>query len=166
MSGRLLRALAGVSIAGAVHAAVNVALLRRPPADPPPVRRPVTVVLPVRDEEDQVGECLAALLDQRGIHDLRVVVVDDGSTDGTAAVVRAVGDPRVRLVPAGPPPPDWLGKPYACAVGVTAAPPDDGVLAFVDADVRLFPDALAGAVAVLERPARDVTLSATGGLDA
>ena len=156
MSGRLLRVLAGVSIAGAVHAAVNVALLRRPPADPPPVRRPVTVVLPVRDEEDQVGECLAALLDQRGIHDLRVVVVDDGSTDGTAAVVRAVDDPRVRLVPAGPPPPGWLGKPHACAVGVTAAPADDGVLAFVDADVRLFPDALAGAVAVLERHGLDL----------
>jgi hypothetical protein len=139
-----------------VHAVVNVALLRRPPTDPPPVRRPVTVVLPVRDEEDQVGECLAALLDQRGIPDLRVVVVDDGSTDGTAAVVRAVDDPRVRLVPAGPPPPGWLGKPYACAVGVTAAPADDGVLAFVDADVRLFPDALAGAVAVLDLHSLDL----------
>ena len=78
---------------GAVHAAVNVALLRRPPADPPPVRRPVTVVLPVRDEEEQVGGCLAALLDQRGVDDLRVVVVDDGSTDGTADVVRAVRRP-------------------------------------------------------------------------
>jgi hypothetical protein len=156
VSGRLLRALAGVSVAGAVHAAVNVALLRRPSADPPPVRRPVTVVLPVRDEEEQVGECLAALLDQRGIDDLRVVVVDDGSTDGTAAVVRAVDDPRVRLVPAGPPPPGWLGKPHACEVGVTAAPADAGVLAFVDADVRLFPDALAGAVAVLERHGLDL----------
>jgi len=62
MSSRLLRVLAGLSVAGAVHAAVNVALLRRPPADPPPVRRPVTVVLPVRNEVDQVGDCLAAVL--------------------------------------------------------------------------------------------------------
>jgi hypothetical protein len=146
-----VRVLAGLSVAGAVHAAVNAVLLRRPPADPPPVRRPVTVVLPVRDEEDQVGDCLAALLDQRGIDDLRVVVVDDGSTDGTADVVRAVADPRVRLVTAEPPPPGWLGKPHACAVGVAATDgADGGVLAFVDADVRLFPDALAGAVAVLD----------------
>ena len=151
MSGRLVRALAGISVAGAAHAALNVALLRRPPADPPPVRRPVTVVLPVRNEREQVGECLAALLDQRGVADLRIVVVDDGSTDGTADAVRAVADPRVRLVDAGPLPPGWLGKAHACATGAASVEQDDGIVAFVDADVRLFPDALAGAVAVLER---------------
>jgi hypothetical protein len=156
VSGRLVRVLAGISVAGAVHATLNVALLRRPPADPPLVRRPVTVVLPVRNEREQVGECLAALLDQRGVADLRIVVVDDGSTDGTAEVVRAPADPRVRLVDAGPPPPGWLGKAHACAVGAATAGPDDGILAFVDADVRLFPDALAGAVAVLERHRLDL----------
>ena len=65
MSSRLLRVLSGAAVAGAVHAALNVALLRRPPAEPPPVRRPVTVVLPVRDEQDQVGGCLAAVLARR-----------------------------------------------------------------------------------------------------
>jgi len=155
VSGRVLRLLAGLSVAGAAHAALNIALLRRPPADPPQVRRPVTVVLPVRNEADQVGDCLAALLDQRGVDDLTVVVVDDGSTDGTADVVRAVADARVRLIAAGPLPPGWLGKPHACAVGAAAAQ-DDGILAFVDADVRLFPDALAGAVAVLERHGLDL----------
>jgi hypothetical protein len=115
------------------------------------------VVLPVRNEAEQVGDCLAALLDQRGVDDLRVVVVDDGSTDGTAAVVRAVADPRIRLVTADPPPPGWLGKPHACAVGVDATErTDDGIVAFVDADVRLFPDALAGAVAVLDRHRLDL----------
>ena len=153
MSGRVLRVLAGLSVAGAVHAALNIALLRRPPADPPPVRRPVTVVVPARDEEEQIGDCLAALLDQRGVPSLRIVVVDDGSTDGTAAVVRAVADPRVRLVRADPLPAGWLGKPHACATGAAVADDgdEDGLLVFVDADVRLFPDAVAGAVAVLER---------------
>jgi Glycosyl transferase family 2 len=156
VSGRLVRLLAGVSIAGAAHAALNMALLRRPPAAPPPVSRPVTVVLPVRDEEPQVGACLAAVLDQRGVPDLRVVVVDDGSTDGTADVVRAVADPRVRLVASGEPPPGWLGKPHACAVGAALAPDDDGVLVFLDADVRLWPDAVAAAVAVLDAHGLDL----------
>ncbi|WP_200888711.1 hypothetical protein, partial [Staphylococcus aureus] len=73
---RLVRGLAALATAGAAHAAVNTVLLRRPRADPPPSSRPVTVVVPVRDEAGQVGDCLAALLDQRGLDRLRVVLVD------------------------------------------------------------------------------------------
>jgi hypothetical protein len=162
VSARLVRLLAGVSLTSALHAAVNMALLRRPPAVPPVVRQRVTVVLPVRDEERQVAAGLAAVLHQRGVPDLRVVVVDDGSTDGTADAVRSVADPRVRLIQAGEPPPGWLGKPHACAVGATIAegmavePEDDGVLVFLDADVRLRPDAVAGAVALLDEHGLDL----------
>ncbi|WP_138756621.1 glycosyltransferase [Modestobacter altitudinis] len=152
---RLVRVCAGLSVLGALHAAVNTALLRRPPAVPRPVERRVTVVLPVRDEAGQVGGCLAAVLAQRGVDALRVVVVDDGSTDGTAAEVRAVVDDRVTLLPGTPPAAGWLGKPNACAVGAAAAG-DVDVLAFVDADVRLEPDALARAVAVLDDAGLDL----------
>ena len=155
MSGRLLRALAGISVAGAGHAALNAALLRRPPAAPAPVRGSVTVVVPVRDEAADVLDCLAAALDQRGVPGLRVVVVDDGSTDGTAALVAAHPDPRVRLVTAPPPGPGWLGKPHACARGAAAAA-DADVLVFLDADVRLMPDAVAAAVAVLDEAGLDL----------
>ncbi|SHN67498.1 Glycosyltransferase, catalytic subunit of cellulose synthase and poly-beta-1,6-N-acetylglucosamine synthase [Geodermatophilus obscurus] len=157
MTGRPLWVLSGAAVAGALHAAVNVALVRRPPAGPPPVRRPVTVVLPVRDEEAQIGGCLTAVLAQQGVPDLRVVVVDDGSTDGTADVVRSVADPRVCLVAIADPPRGWLGKPHACATGAaTGEETDDGVLVFLDADVRLFPDAVAGAVAVLDAHGLDL----------
>ena len=111
MSGRLLRTLAGISVAGAAHAALNAALLRRPPAAPTAVRRSVTVVVPVRDEAADVLDCLAAALDQRGVPGLRVVVVDDGSTDGTAELVAAHPDPRVQLVAALPPGPGWTWSP-------------------------------------------------------
>jgi hypothetical protein len=146
---RLVRVCAGLSVLGALHAAVNTALLRRPPAAPRPVERRVTVVLPVRDEAGQVGDCLAAVLAQLGVDALRVVVVDDGSTDGTAAEVRAVADDRVTLLAGSPPARGWLGKPNACAQGAAAAG-DVDVLVFLDADVRLQPDAIARAAAVLD----------------
>lgn len=150
---RVVGVLAAASVLGAVHAAVNVALLRTPPADPPPVRRRVRVVVPARDEEAEIGGCLAALAAQTGLADAEVVVVDDGSTDRTAAVVAAT--PGVRLLTAAPPAAGWLGKPSACAQGA-AAGPDDGsddeveLLVFLDADVRLAPHAVAAAVALLD----------------
>jgi hypothetical protein len=150
---RVVRMCAGLSVLGAVHATVNTRLLRRPPALPRTVRRRVAVVLPVRDEAGQVADCLAAVLDQRGVPDLQVVVVDDGSTDGTAEQVP--GDGRVTLVRASPPPAGWLGKPNACAQGVAAAV-DAEVLVFVDADVRLMPDAVASAVALLDDSGLDL----------
>ena len=152
---RVVQGCAGLSVLAAVHAAVNTALLRRPPAVPPAVDRPVTVVVPARDEADHIDGCLAAVLDQRGVPGLQVVVVDDGSTDGTAERVAAVGDRRVRLVTATPPGSGWLGKPNACAQGSEAAA-DADVLVFLDADVRLMPDALASAIAVLDDAGLDL----------
>jgi cellulose synthase/poly-beta-1,6-N-acetylglucosamine synthase-like glycosyltransferase len=63
---------------------------------------------------------------------LGLLVVDDGSTDRTAAVARSLG---VRVLPAGPLPAGWVGKPYACAVGAGAAAGE--WLLFCDADTEL-----------------------------
>ncbi|GAB3984783.1 glycosyltransferase [Plantactinospora veratri] len=135
--------------------------LRRPPAGPVGVDEPVAVLLPVRDEATRVGPCLRALLAQRGVPELEIVVLDDGSTDGTAEVVRAVaaGDRRVRLLDGAPLPPGWLGKPYACQQLADRAGPEAQVLVFVDADVTLRPYAVAAAVHTL-RSAEAVLLSA------
>jgi glycosyltransferase involved in cell wall biosynthesis len=66
----------------------------RPVADPV---SEVTVVVPTRDRRTLLMTTLAAVLTQRGV-DLEVVVVDDGSTDGTGGVVAALADPRVRVL--------------------------------------------------------------------
>ena len=142
---RVVRVLAGVSVVTAAHAAVNTRLLRTPPAAPPPVGQRVRVVVPARAEEHQLGGCLDSLAAQTGVAHLEVVVVDDGSTDGTAALARAHG---ARVLTAAPPAAGWLGKPNACAQGAADAEVVD-VLVFVDADVRLAPHAVAAAVALL-----------------
>jgi hypothetical protein len=134
------------------HTVVNAALLRRPPRGASTGRR-VAVLLPLRDEAARVTPCLTALLGQRGVPRLDIVVLDDNSTDGTADVVRAVAGDQVRLLTGAPLPPGWLGKPHACRQLADAAA-DAEVLVFVDADVVLEPDAVAGAVAALG----DVTL--------
>ncbi|MFG2100498.1 glycosyltransferase [Micromonospora echinaurantiaca] len=159
MSGVLVLLL-GVAALTA-HTLVNAGRwLRRPAAPPAPVDEPVAVLLPLRDEAARVTPCLRALLAQRGVPGLRVVVLDDGSTDGTADVVRAVAgdDPRVTLLRGAAPPPGWLGKPYACWQLAGRADPAATALVFVDADVVLAPDAVAAAVTEL-RAARLTLLS-------
>jgi hypothetical protein len=146
----LLWLLTAITGALTLHTAVNARLLRRPGPRPSTVDTPVAVLLPVRDEAHRVEPGLRSVLAQRGLSDLSVIVLDDGSTDATAEVVRrtAGDDPRVRLVTGEPTPPGWLGKPYAChqLAGLSGAP----VLVFLDADVVLAPDAIAAAVALLE----------------
>jgi len=150
--------VAGASAAAwalTAHTAVNAALLRTPSATT--TLRRVSVLLPVRDEAKRVEPCLRALLGQTGV-DLEVVVLDDGSTDGTAEVVLRVadGDPRVRLLPGRPLSPGWLGKPHACQQLADAAAPSSEVLVFVDADVVLAPTAVAATVALLDDTGLDL----------
>ena len=139
----------------AVHAAVNARLLRVPTATTTTAR--VSLLLPVRDEAERVGPCVRSLLAQTGV-DLELVVLDDGSRDATAHVVRAVadGDPRVRLLPGRPRPAGWLGKPHACAQLAEAAARTSDVLVFVDADVVLAPHAVAATAALLDETGLDL----------
>jgi hypothetical protein len=145
----LAAAASAGAIAATAHTVYNLHQLRTPPADPPPVAEPVSVLIPVRDEAGRVGSCLAALLAQERVRDLEIIVLDDESADGTAEVVREVtgGDPRVRLLTGPPLAAGWLGKPHACHQ--LAATAHGSVLIFVDADVVLAPRAVAATVTLL-----------------
>jgi hypothetical protein len=135
---------------------VNLAFYRRLPAAPsaPAGARPgVSVLIPARNEEHNLRATLEAVLASTGI-DLEVIVLDDHSTDGTAAIVRNLAgrDGRLQLETAPDLPAGWCGKQHACHVlaGLARHP----LLVFLDADVRLAPDALARMAAFMERARR------------
>jgi chlorobactene glucosyltransferase len=93
----------------------------------------VTVIIPARNEAPRIGRCLEGLVAQ-GLPRLEVIVLDDGSTDGTAEIAESFAD-RLRglRVLAGAPLPDgWAGKPWACWQGAGAAGGE--WLLFLDAD--------------------------------
>ncbi len=144
-------AASALAVAAAAHAAMNRRNLRHlSPGSAGPVTGRVSVMVPARDEEDHIGGCLTALLAQRDVVDLEIIVLDDDSGDATARAARSAAgsDPRVRVLSSTlAPPPGWLGKPYACHRLSQEANGD--VLVFVDADVRLHPDAIATACADL-----------------
>jgi hypothetical protein len=141
--------LAAVTVA--VHTAVNLRYLRTPPATPEDVSESVDVLIPARDEERHIQATVRSALAQVGVPRLRVLVLDDGSHDSTADIVEAIAqtDPRVALIRGEdvPPPPGWLGKPWACARLADAA--DANILCFVDADVTLEPHGVAATAQTL-----------------
>jgi glycosyltransferase involved in cell wall biosynthesis len=102
----------------------------------------ISVLIPARNEETNIRATLTAVLASRGC-EFEVIVLDDHSTDRTAAIVSecAARDPRVRLESAPPLPAGWCGKQHACHVLAGLA--QNPLLVFIDADVRLAPDALA-----------------------
>lgn len=101
----------------------------------------VAVVIPARDEADNLPTLLASL-DGARVAGVEIVVVDDHSTDDTAAVAAAAG---ARVLAAPDLPAGWAGKPHACAVGAAAS--TRSTLVFLDADTAIESDGLARIVA-------------------
>jgi len=130
----------------------------------------VAVVMPARNEADMLPACLPSLVSQDYSGRLRVIVVDDDSSDGTAAIAARLGnaaapDPPAAPGPAAaapspptepapaateltvvatrPTPPGWAGKVWAMSEGVRAAGPDAEYILFTDADIAYAPGTVA-----------------------
>jgi hopene-associated glycosyltransferase HpnB len=147
-------ALAAVSVAALLWLALVWGRFwrtdQRLPSRVRPERWPtVAVVVPARDEAAMLPLTLPSLLTQDYAGPMRVIVVDDGSVDGTGATARSLG---AEAIEAGDPPPAWTGKLNALRRGIEEAPEAEFML-FTDADIAHAPTSLSALV------------SATAGLD-
>jgi len=118
-------------------------------------RGAVSVLIPARDEESNIGACLDTIVRQ-GEAVREILVLDDHSTDATGQIVceRAALDPRVRLIGGEELPAGWCGKNFACARLAEEAHGE--WLLFLDADARLAEGAIA--VMVAEAGRRNLTM--------
>jgi hopene-associated glycosyltransferase HpnB len=116
-----------------------------PPNRPLAPAPSVTIVVPARDEAASIGRCLRSLLAQDYPGDYRVVLVDDGSQDGTGEVAAGFADARLTVIQGAERPVGWSGKLWALSQGIAAA--DGDMLLLTDADIEHRPEHLATLVA-------------------
>jgi len=109
----------------------------------PPAWPDVVVLVPARDEAATIATTVRSLLRQDYAGALRLVVIDDRSTDGTGGIAQAAaaGDERLTVVTGVARPAGWAGKLWALEQGLAAAPPAP-LLLFTDADIEHAPDSL------------------------
>ncbi len=109
----------------------------------------VSIVLPVRNEEENIERCLKSLLAQN-VSNLEVIVIDDRSEDSTPEILKqieeehlrttsrpAVSKPSLKIIQGIACPPDWMGKNHALEQGYQEASGD--FLLFIDADTHAHP---------------------------
>jgi len=116
----------------------------------------VSVIVPARNEADNIEACVQSLI-SAAYPEFEVVVVDDESEDGTGDLARALARTSttpVRVIEGTPLPPGWLGKPWACWQGFTASRGD--LLLFTDADTTHGRDLLGRAVSGLAEERADL----------
>lgn len=114
-------------------------------ADPPVDAPEVTVIVPARNEARNIAACLRSVLASSYTR-LRVIAVNDHSTDETGTIARTLAseDPRLTVLESPDLPPDWFGKQWACQTGANAA--SGQILIFMDADARAAPDLIVRSV--------------------
>jgi chlorobactene glucosyltransferase len=114
----------------------------------------VSIIVPARNEAENIATVVRSLL-ETSYEPMELIVVDDRSTDETAAIVAGLPrDTRLRLIRGEELPSGWYGKPWACLQGFRHARGE--LLLFTDADTRHQPELLARAVGQLHRVDADL----------
>jgi len=125
-------------------------------AEPQPNGPLVSILIPARNEARQIARCAGSALAQDWPN-LEVIVLDDGSTDGTDEILQAISDPRLRVISGTPLPDGWVGKNWACHQLSQAARGE--WLLFIDADTEHAPRAVSAVYAHALRERADLVSS-------
>ena len=146
----MLQILLSFSILIFAISLINFFTIRIPKRDEE-VKKAVTVLVPMRNEAENVPEFISALVSQMGIKKLKFIIINDGSTDKTAELLQTVigSDSRFTVVDSPALRTGWLGKVSALQSGYEAATSD--YIITLDADVRLEPNAIMRAITQMER---------------
>jgi glycosyltransferase involved in cell wall biosynthesis len=118
---------------------------------PPDAIPEISIIVPARNEEATLGDCLASLTAQTGVA-FEIIVVDDASSDHTREIARRFA--KVRVLCAGPLPDGWTGKNNAVIAGAKEARAN--WLLFTDADTVHLPGSLARALAEAKSEGADL----------
>ena len=110
----------------------------------------MSVIIPARNEETSLGDCLKSLVAQYGIA-FEIIVVDDHSTDRTREIASSFSGEQARVIEAPPLPRGWTGKNNAVTAGAKTARGE--WLLFTDADTIHLPGSLARSVEEAQRHA-------------
>jgi len=108
----------------------------------------VAILIPMRNEEINAQDVIQSCLSSTGLADFRVRVLDDASTDGTPLAINSFGS-RIESLQGRPLENGWFGKPFACSQLSDVSKED--YLVFVDADVRLSPQAISSSIALMQQ---------------
>ena len=110
----------------------------------------VSVMIPARNEENNIGACIEGFLSQK-YDNFEILVLDDQSTDRTQAIIEKFSERHreVQAIRGKPLPGGWLGKNWACHQLSQHA--NGEVLIFTDADNRPAPNAIANTVAYIQK---------------
>jgi cellulose synthase/poly-beta-1,6-N-acetylglucosamine synthase-like glycosyltransferase len=129
----------------------HVRRVREPELLPsPPITEPVSVIVPAYNESAGIAAAVRSIA--ASDHAVEIIVVDDGSTDGTADIVERLGLPRVRVIRQ-----ENQGKPAALNTGIRAAQHE--LIVMVDGDTVFEPET----VRLLVQPFADPKVGAVSG---
>lgn len=135
----LITSLSAVALFLTILNSLTIRVVKNQPAK---VNKKVSILIPMRNEEVNVSGCLDSVLNQKGLVNYEIIVLNDQSTDATQSKLAAY--PQVKVLNGKELPAGWLGKLWACHQLSQIASGE--ILVFIDADVRLTEHAVASAI--------------------